>query len=305
MQCCFGDGKQSKIALYPGGVTFAIARPRDAMERGGKCVGERLLVCDLDGTLVSRDSVPEVVARSCRLLIERGWRIMGATGRILASAKPHLEVIGAMRPAILYDGARLMDYLNGEVMWEALLPPEAADKALKIGWDSSLKVQVFGDERVFCRSDDFATIAYFSSLGLPVERISSPHINEPVYRVIFYTIDKRCEEDIRGLVERLKRELSGLANVTMAGNSFIDVIPPGTSKGNTLKRFLSLADDPLDIVVAVGDHMNDLELLQVADLRVVVSSAPPQLLEIAHKVIPPAKEAGFAELAQWLLEDSF
>jgi len=268
-------------------------------------VSERLLVCDLDGTLVSRDSVPEVVARSCRLLIERGWRIMGATGRILASAKPHLEVIGAMRPAILYDGARLMDYLTGEVIWEDLLPPEAANKALEIGWDSSLKVQLFGDEKVFCRSDDLATISYFSSLGLPVERISSPHIDEPVYRVIFYTIDKQRDEDIRRLLELLKYELSGLANITMAGNSFIDVIPPETSKGNTLKKFLPLVNDPLDIVVAVGDHMNDLELLQVADLRVVVSSAPPQLLEIAHKVIPPAKEAGFAELAQWLLKGGF
>lgn len=268
-------------------------------------MSERLLVCDLDGTLVSRDSVPEVVARSCRLLIERGWRIMGATGRILASAKPHLEVIGAMRPAILYDGARLMDYLTGEVIWEDLLPPEAANKALEIGWDSSLKVQLFGDEKVFCRSDDLATISYFSSLGLPVERISSPHIDEPVYRVIFYTIDKQRDEDIRRLLELLKYELSGLANITMAGNSFIDVIPPETSKGNTLKKFLPLVNDPLDIVVAVGDHMNDLELLQVADLRVVVSSAPPQLLEIAHKVIPPAKEAGFAELAQWLLKGGF
>lgn len=268
-------------------------------------MSERLLVCDLDGTLVSRDSVPEVVARSCRLLIERGWRIMGATGRILASAKPHLEVIGAMRPAILYDGARLMDYLTGEVIWEDLLPPEAANKALEIGWDSSLKVQLFGDEKVFCRSDDLATISYFSSLGLPVERISSPHIDEPVYRVIFYTIDKQRDGDIRRLLELLKYELSGLANITMAGNSFIDVIPPETSKGNTLKKFLPLMNDPLDIVVAVGDHMNDLELLQVADLRVVVSSAPPQLLEIAHKVIPPAKEAGFAELAQWLLKDGF
>lgn len=268
-------------------------------------MSERLLVCDLDGTLVSRDSVPEVVAQSCRLLVERGWRIMGATGRILASAKPHLEVIGAMRPAILYDGARLMDYLTGEVIWEDLLPPEAANRALEIGWDSSLKVQLFGDEKVFCRSDDLATISYFSSLGLPVERISSPHIDEPVYRVIFYTIDKQRDEDIRRLLELLKYELSGLANITMAGNSFIDVIPPETSKGNTLKKFLPLMNDPLDIVVAVGDHMNDLELLQVADLRVVVSSAPPQLLEIAHKVIPPAKEAGFAELAQWLLKDGF
>ncbi len=268
-------------------------------------MSERLLVCDLDGTLVSRDNVPEAVARSCRLLVERGWRIMGATGRILASAKPHLEVIGAMGPAILYDGARLMDYLTGEVMWESLLPPEAANKALEVGWDSSLKVQLFGDEKVFCRSDDLATISYFSSLGLPVERISSPRIDEPVYRVIFYTIDKQCDGDIRGLLELLKCGLSGLANVTMAGNSFIDVIPPEASKGNTLKRFLSLADDPIDVVVAVGDHMNDLELLQVADLRVVVSSAPPQLLEVAHKVIPPAKEAGFAELAQWLLKDDF
>lgn len=286
-------------------VAFAILQPRNAMKRGDSFVGERLLVCDLDGTLVSRDSVPEAVARACRFLVEGGWQIMGATGRILASAKPHLEAIRAIGPAILYDGARLMNSLSGEVMWEALLSPEAANKALKIGWNLPFKVQLFGDEKVFCRSDDLATFSYFSSLGLPVERISSPHVDEPIYRVIYYTIDKQREKDIGNLLEWLRHELFGLADVTMAGNSFIDIIPPGASKGNTLKRFLSLAEDPPDIIVAVGDHMNDLELLQVADLRIAISSAPPQLLEIAHKVIPPAKEAGFAELARWLLESDF
>lgn len=259
----------------------------------------RLLVTDIDGTVAHRDHIPEKVQQSCLALKEQGWEIMVATGRILGTAIHHIESLGAMIPAIVYDGARVIDPRNGEVLFERFLDGQTAVEALEEGWSDGLCVQVFGDESVLLRPDDSISMGYFRGTSIPVRRsLETPDLDAPVYRVIFYGDPTK----VRKLACRLEQRLGPRATVTLAGEGFLDVLAPGVSKGAALEHYLASLNCSPEIVVCAGDHLNDRELLQVGDVAAVPANAPASLRELATITFPPADEGGFASLVQRLLE---
>lgn len=259
----------------------------------------KLLVTDLDGTVAHRDRIPSGVASSCAALAEDGWEIMVATGRILATALPHIEALGAAGPAIVYDGARIMESRTGEVLFERFLDSDTAGEALEEGWEEGLCIQVFGDESVILRPGDDLSLGYFRGTSVPVRaRLVSPSVSFPVYRVIFFGDPPK----VRELARRLEQRLGERASVTLAGEGFLDVLGPGISKGRALEHYLGILGKAPDLLVCAGDHLNDVELLQLADIAAVPADAPREIRRPGQIVFPAAEEGGFAELARRLLE---
>jgi hydroxymethylpyrimidine pyrophosphatase-like HAD family hydrolase len=103
----------------------------------------------------------------------------------------------------------------------------------------------------------------------------------------------------------LEKVLEGLATITMAGESFLDILPQGVSKGSALDWYLGSLKHRPRVVVAVGDHLNDCELLDRADIAVSMEDAPPMLKQKADIILPPASEGGFRKLPEYLLDQSF
>ena len=67
---------------------------------------------------------------------------------------------------------------------------------------------------------------------------------------------------------------------------------PLVNKGQALQSFKSAIAAFPPLVIAAGDDENDRSLLAVADVKIVMGSAPYSLLKIADIVAPPATEDG-------------
>ena len=260
----------------------------------------KLLVTDIDGTLTAENSVPGPVAEACARLGRAGWRFMVATGRIWASARPFVEAIGSDLPAIVYDGARIMQGGAGKNAFrEWRIPSRVAGEVLSLGWQSSLLVQAYGDEEVTCRPGDEVTRRFFRSLGVVVKPdLVSAKLDYNPYRIIFYG----NPDEARDLGERIRRSMEGRVEVTLAGEGFLDILAPGVSKGAALRAFLEDSGLKISQIVAAGDHLNDLDLLREADLAVTFRDAPKEVIDAAHLVLPPASNMGFLELCRFLEE---
>ena len=263
----------------------------------------KLFVADIDGTLAHGDHIPDEVVRVCGMLRSEGWDIVLATGRILASARKHINAVGSLPPAIVYDGARVMNSLTGEEIWGQKLPPSVVEEVLSAVWDFKAGIQIFGNEKVLCRKDDKMAQKYFASIGVPVDdTLDRPGSVEGAYRIIIYGDPEEImilEESITGIFQNRARSV-------LAGNGFLDILPPGVSKGMALENLISSLPEherPL-LVAAAGDHMNDLELLEYADIAVTMSDARPALLEAADIILPPASEGGFSKIMEPLVEAS-
>lgn len=261
----------------------------------------KLLVTDIDGTLAHRDQISGGVVRTCEALRAEGWDIAVATGRILASAMKYIRAVGGIGPAIVYDGARLMCSRTGNEIWGVKFPASVVEEVLEKLWSSHAGIQVFGDEIVLCRKGDEMARRYFAALGVPVDdSLDRPRMVENVYRIIFYG----DPSEIRILEKRMSGIFEDRARAVLAGDGFLDILPPGTSKGAALEKLIGSMpeDERPGIIAAAGDHMNDLELLEYADISITMSDAGPSLLGAADIILPPAREQGFSEIFQPLEE---
>jgi hydroxymethylpyrimidine pyrophosphatase-like HAD family hydrolase len=256
----------------------------------------KLLVTDIDGTLAHRDNIPEEVVQTCLGLRQEGWEIVVATGRILASARGHMKSVGALPQAIVYDGARIMSKETGKEIWGATINPETVEGILRTIWDLAPGIQVFGDEKVFCRPDDTLARKYFSSLGVPViDDLACPRAIRGVFRVIIHGQAGSVEE----IGEDVSAAIGDSARAVFAGDGFLDILGPGISKGAALDRLLgSLEEEGSPVLVAAaGDHLNDMELLEYAHISITMEDAREPLLAMADVILPPASEKGFSRIS--------
>jgi len=263
---------------------------------------DRWIVLDLDGTVLYNDKVPDDVVRAAEMLRSSGWSLIVATGRILAGALRHIRSLKAFWPAIVYDGARVMDPDTCTICFERKMPADVAREVLQLGFNFPLEVQVYGDEAVRCRPSDLLTIAYFKSLDVKLEPILlSSDVKDDVFRILYFGKPALVAK----LKKMLETALNGKVNITLAGDDFLDVLPLGASKGSALAELKKLSGVNDVYVVGVGDHMNDLEMLGICDFKVAPKNGIPEVLEIADLVIPPASKNGFCALADFLLSGDF
>jgi hydroxymethylpyrimidine pyrophosphatase-like HAD family hydrolase len=77
----------------------------------------------------------------------------------------------------------------------------------------------------------------------------------------------------------------------------------GASKGEALKRYVRFKSHR-GVVIAAGDDENDKSMLEVADIKVVMGTAPQDMKEKADVIAPPASVGGLVEGLQKAIEMS-
>ena len=76
--------------------------------------------------------------------------------------------------------------------------------------------------------------------------------------------------------------------------SLVDVNRAGRTKGATLAEWASARGIPRDEIMAVGDNLNDLEMLEFAGCPVVMGNAVPELKALGWPMTGTNDEAGVA-----------
>ena len=83
----------------------------------------------------------------------------------------------------------------------------------------------------------------------------------------------------------LRPRVEGLARIVFSEDTYLEILPLEVSKGAALKLLLERIGVPREQVVALGDAMNDLEMLHYAGAGVAVSNADPALRAAADFVV--------------------
>jgi HAD superfamily hydrolase (TIGR01484 family) len=225
---------------------------------------------------------------------------MVATGRTFGAAKIHTKAAGVTRPSIFYDGARLMTPEGKEVR-SSLFDLSVAEELLDFLWTFPAEIQVAGDETVSCREKDLDTIRFYRKAGVPVDFIASPSVSGPVYRIALWLESG----ELPAVEEKVRAAFGARTEVISSGANFLDVLPKGVSKGSALEDFVATLPRRPEVIVAAGDHKNDLTMLARADVAAVPSNAFPGALSLAHIVMPGAAENGICALTDYLLSPGF
>ena len=249
----------------------------------------RLLAVDIDGTLLdSRGRLPAAHHEALAAVVGRGIAVALVTGRSFHFTRPVIERLHLPLTVIVNNGAVVKERGGTTVMRHAL-PGEVARAVLQHtrAFEDSVAI-VFDRPDV----DDERQIVY--------ERMDWTHPHRRGYyekNKAFIAsapsslADALAGEDpiqvmFNGGVEAMRALVGDLRTAPMADRyavaiteyelrdfSLVDVNAAGCSKGTTLARWADAHGFAREEVMAVGDNLNDLEMLDFAGTAVVMGNA--------------------------------
>lgn len=269
----------------------------------------RLLALDIDGTLLdSEGRVPEANRRAVARAIEAGVIVTLATGRRYDFARPIFEQLPPALTLILSNGA-VVKNRAGETLVRHLLPRDVARDVLRRvphhRGDASVTFDRPREGQVVFEVIDwehprhhrfFATNRPYLSEVTPLEDC----LTEDPIQIMF---SGACAA-MRDVLELLQTPVNGhggdayevtLTEYLHRDFSLVDITRAGCSKGAALRELAAQHDIAPHEVMAIGDNLNDLAMLEFAGTPVLMSNALPELKARGWAVTGSNDEAGVAQ----------
>src|SRR4026208_1353268 len=275
----------------------------------------RLLALDLDGTLLnSRGQISERNRRALAAARSSGVRVAIVTGRRFRDARPIALELGLDVPVIAHNGALTKHAETLETVAVLPLPLQAAHEAIKIGRAAGadplvsddhvgLGVLIYdhlsGDNLPLLQYVAWAQRIHGEESGAAVRQVDAVEEyldHEPVHIAFSGGCDrmKQLEMKLRTeLKETVKIFCTTYATIDFA---LLDIVHPQASKGVGVAAAAAELGVTSAEVMAMGDNLNDLEMLEFAGTGVVMGNAEPSLHKLAGLYATATNDAdGVAE----------
>lgn len=260
----------------------------------------RLYISDLDGTLLDTTGALSRRTRSGLIrLLEEGVPFTVASARSHFSISKLFGDLPLQLPIIEFNGAFLTDYATGKHL-------EINSLTTDLAFEIFDRIKAVGQTPFVSSYDGQEDCLHYDELINPGmvwyedrrRRARDPRLRQrsdlrSTMRedVVSLTVMDRDKAAIIALHEALalaygpQLQLYCYENEYSKGTWWLTIHDERASKHIAMK---SLRDRfaPGAVVVAMGDNVNDIEMLKAADRAVAVQNAVPELHDIAHDIIP-------------------
>lgn len=266
----------------------------------------RLLALDIDGTLVGSDGVlrPRTVA-AVEAAIAAGVRVALATGRMTSSALPFARQLGIREPIIGLQGAAIRE-----------MPPDASERRGRLLYHRPLDAATIREAVAWCRGvglaahlNDLETM-YFDQADERMDAWSSwlpsrvrivPDVTVWARRPVSKVIAVGPPGLPAAVAEAARTRFAGRAEPVVSHPEFLEFVAPGVSKGRAVRWLARRTGIALAATMAIGDQMNDLEMIREVGFGVAMPHAPAEVLAAARMIAPPLAEEGAAQVIETLI----
>lgn len=272
-----------------------------------------LLAVDLDGTLLDTQHalVPENRAALHRAH-DAGLKIVLCTGRAYAETRPVIARIGLdLDATVTVFGAVVTDVATGRTLSRTAIPLDIARAA--VAWLQQEDYAVLWLTDPNETGDDGFTV-YGTRCHTAVERWMQrtpclvrhePRVPPDAAAPIRLTIIDE-HGSLRDVSQRLTAAFDGrlvhnVLDVTAYDLALIEAFAAQVNKWYGITQLCQRWGIDPARTVAVGDDVNDLDMIRNAGLGVAIGNAKPIVRETARLVVPSNDEGGVARLVERIL----
>ena len=265
----------------------------------------RLIGIDIDGTLLdSSFKIPAANLRAISRAVDSGIEVALVTGRRFDFALPVAKQIDRALTMIVNNGA-LVKSKGGETFLRTLLGREIARSILAATMDQRNTTTVVFDRprenQIMFEALDWehpSRKGYWERnrefIG-EVTPLESCLVEDPIQ--VMFTGTVALMREIAARLDKLDyREKFSVALTEYESRDFslVDVLHADVTKGKTLERWARRQGYARESIMAIGDNLNDREMLEYAGLPIVMGNAVQELKANGWAVTGSNDEAGVA-----------
>lgn len=233
----------------------------------------KLIALDMDGTLLTSDlEVSEMNRKMIAKALDKGVHVMLSTGRWLDFSYPYAESLNLDTYLVTVNGGEIWTK-SKELVERHVHAPDLVEKMWNIGQDKGVGMWCVATDRIYNegeRPDDFYKYEWLK-IGFTTE-----------------DIDK---------LDEIRKELSVYDSLEITNSlpTNIEVNPAGVNKANGIKRVCRELGITMDEVMAVGDSLNDIKMIEQAGLGVAMGNAQDTIKKVADYITDTNNNDGVAK----------
>lgn len=262
------------------------------------------IALDLDGTLTnSKKEVSPHTVEVLRRAAKRGVRIILASGRPEAGIFPVAETLGLRELGgyiLAYNGSRIIDCKTGQDILRRSIPAALYPNICESYHRFSVELLTYGQGGVIAENPDDLYVRLECRINrIEAHRVAAlyPAIEGTVCKFLAVGVHERLREFQRYLREHYPKQL----NVFFSETYFLEIVPPGIEKAASLETLLHLLGGDRSELIACGDGLNDITMIDYAGLGVAMENAQPSLRDRADYITDTNDNDGVAQVVEKFL----
>ena len=258
----------------------------------------KLVAIDLDDTLLKGDlTISERAKKAISQCMAQGTLVTFATGRMFSSALPYALDLKLDLPLITYQGA-LVKYADGREVYHRPLELPLAQEILRFLKPKGIHINVYINDQLYMEELTEQGRKYKAIAKVPIFFINLPgDIKEDPSKIVLIGESEELDQVQKELDSRYSSQI----NTTKSKPFFLEISHPLATKGIALKELAQSLDIKQEEVIAIGDNLNDLDMIAYAGCGVAVGNAVAELKAIANFITANNEDDGVAEAIEKLV----
>lgn len=255
----------------------------------------KLITFDIDGTTINRfRNVTKLTIQTLKALHEAGFILVPTTGRCLNEIPNEILDLNICNYAITSNGAVVTNLINNSRLHENLLEPKDILSLFDGMNISEWMVSIHADNEVFDTHNLLRIsrrLLFHKDLKFrnKIRNLTSFVIENPKIEKVQLTTTSKQNMDclVKGFQKNFDFEMP------ISRSRYIEISAREATKRNAVEILRAHLQIDLENVFAIGDDMNDLELIKHVGMGVAMGNANALVKESANFVTSSNRSEGF------------
>jgi Cof subfamily protein (haloacid dehalogenase superfamily) len=254
----------------------------------------RLVIADVDGTLVTQDKVLTLRA------VEAVFRLRAANIKFaITSGRPPrgmamlIDPLKLDEPIAAFNGGVLIQPDLSTVVSQNFLAPAVVSQVIKLIQEHKLDVWLYTDKDWFVRDVNAPHVAreQWTVKFPPAITSNIENLIDRVAKVVGVSDDleavKRCEKDVQDAC-------GSHASAARSQPYYLDVTHPKANKGEVVLTLSTLLSIPAEAIATIGDMPNDVLMFKKSGISIAMGNASEEVQKSATYITTSNEQEGFA-----------